>query len=159
MELAEILSVDDSRKKMKRVGRGPGSGHGKTSTRGHKGQKARAGKGARIRPGFEGGQMPLYRRLPKVGFVSRNKTEWTVVNICDLNVFESGSVVTPVELREKGLAKNVRDGIKLLGDGDIKIPLTIKVHAASKSAREKIEKVKGQLEIIKKIKHQIPRIK
>jgi large subunit ribosomal protein L15 len=88
MELSKILSVRDSRKRMKRIGRGPGSGHGKTSTRGHKGQKARAGKGARIRPGFEGGQMPLYRRLPKRGFTSKGKLRWTIVNLDQLNVFE-----------------------------------------------------------------------
>jgi large subunit ribosomal protein L15 len=148
MELSKILSVRDSRKRMKRIGRGPGSGHGKTSTRGHKGQKARAGQGARIRPGFEGGQMPLYRRLPKRGFTSKGKLRWTIVNLDQLNVFEKDSIVTPLELREKGLAKNVRDGIKLLGNGDLKIPLKIQVHAASKSAKEKVEKIKGKIELI-----------
>lgn len=148
MELPQILSVRDSRKRMKRIGRGPGSGHGKTSTKGHKGQKARAGKGARIRPGFEGGQWPLYRRLPKRGFVNEGKWKWTIINLDQLNIFEKGSIVTPQELKEKGLAKNIKDGIKLLGNGDLKIPLKIHVHAISKSAREKVEKAKGQVELI-----------
>jgi large subunit ribosomal protein L15 len=148
MELPQILSVYDSRKRMKRIGRGPGSGHGKTSTKGHKGQKARAGKGARIRPGFEGGQWPLYRRLPKQGFVSAGKWKWTIINLDQLNIFEKGSTVTPQELQEKGLAKNIKDGIKLLGNGELKVALKIQVHAISKSAREKIEKAKGQVELI-----------
>ena len=150
MQLAEILSVNDSRKKMKRVGRGPGSGHGKTSTRGHKGQKARAGKGSKIRAGFEGGQMPLYRRLPKRGFVHENKKEWTVINVEQLNVFEKNSVITPDMLQSQGITKNVKYGIKLLGNGDLKVPVTIRVHAASRSAVEKIEKAKGKLELLKR---------
>ncbi|MBI1871395.1 MAG: 50S ribosomal protein L15 [Chlamydiae bacterium] len=148
MKLAEILSVNDSRKKMKRVGRGPGSGHGKTSCRGQKGQKARSGHGARIRPGFEGGQMPLYRRLPKRGFVSADKTEWSIVNVGQLNIFGEGTVVTPQLLESKGLVKNVRDGVKVLGEGELKIPLSLQVHAVSQSAREKIEKVKGKVELL-----------
>lgn len=148
MKLSEILAVNDSRKKPKRIGRGPGSGHGKTSTRGHKGQKARAGKGAQIRPGFEGGQMPLYRRLPKRGFVNEGKKIWTVINVEQLGVFPKDTVVTPQDLEQQGLAKNIRDGIKLLGNGDLKIPLTVRVHAASRTARAKVENAKGKVEII-----------
>lgn len=149
MELSKILDIDDSRKKMKRVGRGPGSGHGKTSTRGHKGQKARSGQGARIRPGFEGGQMPLYRRVPKRGFVSHRKLQMSIINVGDLEIFEKDTVVTPVELEAKGLVKNVKDGVKLLGNGEIKVPLTVKVHAISARARDMIEKLKGKVELIK----------
>lgn len=148
MELPEILSVDDSRKSMKRIGRGPGSGHGKTSTKGHKGQKARSGHGARIRPGFEGGQMPLYRRLPKRGFVNEFKIEWTVVNVGQLGIFQEGSVVSPESLEEKGLVKNMKHGVKLLGQGDLKLPLTIRVHAISQSARQKVEKARGKVELM-----------
>ncbi|MBI1883992.1 MAG: 50S ribosomal protein L15 [Chlamydiae bacterium] len=148
MNLSSILSVDDHRKKMKRVGRGPGSGHGKTSGKGNKGQKARSGKGARIRPGFEGGQMPLYRRLPKRGFVNERKDQWTLINLDQLSAFEKGDCVSPEILKEKGFAKNIKDGIKLLGRGDLKFPLTIQVHAVSSSARAKVEKAKGKVEII-----------
>ena len=149
MELHDILSVDDSRKKMKRIGRGPGSGHGKTSTRGHKGQKARSGKGARIRPGFEGGQMPLYRRLPKRGFVHDTKTIWNIINLNQLDVFDSGSLVTIQDLLDRGLVKNIKDGVKLLGNGEVKKSLTVRVHAVSESAKAKIEKAKGKVEILR----------
>lgn len=148
MELHEILAVNDSRKKMKRIGRGPGSGHGKTSTRGHKGQKARAGKGARIRPGFEGGQMPLYRRLPKRGFIHDTKTIWNLINVNQLEVFDSGALVTIKDLVDRGLVKNIKDGVKLLGNGEIKKPLTIRVHAVSESAKSKIEMANGKVEIL-----------
>ncbi len=148
MDLAKILSVDDSSKKMKRIGRGPGSGHGKTSTKGHKGQKARSGHGARIRPGFEGGQMPLYRRLPKRGFIHDGKIVWNVINVGQLGIFEEGAIVTPESLEEKGLVKNVKDGVKILGDGELKLPLTLRVHAISESARQKVEKARGKIELI-----------
>lgn len=148
MELAKILSVDDSRKHMKRIGRGPGSGHGKTSTKGHKGQKARSGHGARIRPGFEGGQMPLYRRLPKRGFIHDGKIIWSVINVGQLGIFEEGAIVTPESLEEKGLVKNIKDGIKVLGDGELKLPLTLRIHAISQSARQKVEKAHGKIELI-----------
>lgn len=147
MELSEVLKVKDGRKKMKRIGRGPGSGHGKTSTKGHKGQKARSGTGARIRPGFEGGQMPLYRRLPKRGFVHQKK-EFSILNLEQLKDFEKNAVITPELLKEKGLIKNIKNGVKLLGQGEIKVSLTIRVHAASESARAKVEKAKGKLELI-----------
>ncbi|WP_422448616.1 50S ribosomal protein L15 [Thermoanaerobacterium sp. DL9XJH110] len=146
MRLHDLSPAEGSTKKPKRVGRGIGSGHGKTSTRGHKGQNARSGGG--VRPGFEGGQMPLYRRLPKRGFTNIFKKEYAVINVKDLNRFEENTRVTPELLIEKGLIKNVKDGIKVLGDGELKVKVDVAAHAFSKSAKEKIESAGGKAEVI-----------
>jgi large subunit ribosomal protein L15 len=128
------------------LGRGVGSGTGKTAGRGTKGQNSRSGGG--VRPGFEGGQMPIHRRLPKRGFTNIFKKKIAVVNIRDLSKFESGSVVDEIELVRMGLVKGRRDGVKLLAHGKIDIPLTVKVHAASRGAIEKIKAAGGQVEVI-----------
>ncbi len=146
MKIHDLSPAEGSRKKRKRVGRGPGSGHGKTSCRGHKGQKSRSGGGPR--PGFEGGQMPLQRRLPKRGFTNIFRKEYNIVNIKDLNRFAPNSSLDVEALQEAGIVKKVRDGIKLLGDGEISHPLSIKVHKVSKTAKEKIEAAGGQVEVI-----------
>ncbi len=146
MKLHELAPAEGSRKSKKRVGRGVGSGHGKTAGRGTKGQKSRAGGGTR--PGFEGGQMPIHRRLPKRGFTNIFKKKIVVINISDLEKFERGSVVDEVSLVKKGLVKGKRDGIKLLGNGDVAIPLTIKVNSVSAGARKKIEDAGGTVEVI-----------
>ncbi len=146
MRLHDLSSAEGSKKKSKRVGRGMSSGHGKTSTRGHKGQNARSGGG--VRPGFEGGQMPLYRRLPKRGFTNIFKKEFAVVNVEDLNIFKENTKVTPELLIEKGIIKKVKDGIKILGEGDLKVKLDVEANAFSKSAQEKIEAVGGKAEVI-----------
>ncbi|AEE90416.1 MAG: 50S ribosomal protein L15 [Tepidanaerobacter acetatoxydans] len=146
MRLHDLSPAEGSKRKSKRVGRGMSSGHGKTSTRGHKGQNARSGGG--VRPGFEGGQMPLYRRLPKRGFTSIFKKEFAVVNVEDLNIFEENTKVTPELLIEKGIIKKVKDGIKILGEGDLKVKLDVEANAFSKSAQEKIEAVGGKAEVI-----------
>jgi large subunit ribosomal protein L15 len=146
MKIHELAPVEGSRKKRKRVGRGPGSGHGKTSCRGHKGQKARSG--GRTRPGFEGGQMPLHRRLPKRGFTNIFKEEYNIINIRDLNRFAPNSSLDQETLKEVRLIKSDRDGVKLLGSGEISFPLIIKVHKVSKTAKEKIESAGGTVEII-----------
>jgi large subunit ribosomal protein L15 len=123
-----------------------GSGHGKTATRGSKGQRSRSG--ARIRPGFEGGQMPLHRRLPKRGFTNIFKKEYALINLGDLENFPVDEVITPEVLKRRGLVKGRNDGVKVLGDGELKAPLRIAAHAFSKSAREKLEKAGGAAEII-----------
>ncbi len=147
MKLNELKAPPGANKRTKRVGRGPGSGHGKTSTRGHKGQKARSG--ASIRPGFEGGQMPLQRRLPKRGFNNAVfKKEYAIINVSDLNVFENGADITPEVLQEAGMVKKVRDGIKLLGNGELEKKLNIKVHKVSKQAEEKVVARGGKVEVI-----------
>lgn len=146
MKLHELGTAEGVKSRAKRVGRGIGSGHGKTSGRGHKGQKARSGGG--VRPGFEGGQMPLYRRIPKRGFTNVFKKEYSIVNLDKLNVFEEGAVVTPEALLEAGIVKKVRDGIKILGNGDLEKSLTVKAHKFSKSAAEKIEAAGGKAEVI-----------
>ena len=133
-----------ARKPPKRVGRGPGSGHGKTSSRGHKGLKARSG--GRRGAGFEGGQMPLQRRLPKRGFTNIFKIEYQIVNVADLNAFESQTVVTPSVLQEAGKIKSLKKPVKVLGQGDISVPLTIKADKFSKTAREKITGAGGNVE-------------
>jgi large subunit ribosomal protein L15 len=145
MKLNELLPPDGSRKNRKRVGRGVGSGTGKTAGRGTKGHNSRSGGG--VRPGFEGGQMPLHRRLPKRGFTNIFKKKIAVINIRDLAKFESGSMVDEAALVRAGLVKGRRDGIKLLGQGEIKIPLTIKVNGVSKNAREKIIAAGGNIEV------------
>lgn len=148
MKLNELKAPPGVSKRTKRVGRGPGSGHGKTSTRGHKGQKARSGGG--VRPGFEGGQMPLQRRLPKRGFNNAIfKKEYAIVNVKDLNVFEDGSEITPEVLQEAGLVNKMLCGVKLLGDGELqKKKLTIKVHKVSQQAEEKVKALGGRVEVI-----------
>ncbi|MFC1820959.1 50S ribosomal protein L15 [Thermodesulfobacteriota bacterium] len=146
MRLNDLSPLKGSIKRKKRVGRGPGSGHGKTSCRGHKGQKSRSG--ASIRPGFEGGQMPLQRRLPKRGFINIFKKEYDLINIRDLNRFEPNSSLDIDALDSAGLIKGAKNGIKLLGEGEISYPLEIKVHKVSKAAREKIEAAGGKVELI-----------
>ena len=145
MKLNELSPPDGSRGTRKRVGRGVGSGKGKTAGRGTKGHNSRSGGG--VRPGFEGGQMPLHRRLPKRGFTNIFKKKIAVINIRDLERFESGSIVDEAALIRAGLVKGGRDGIKLLGQGEIKIPLTIKVNGVSKNAREKILAAGGNIEV------------
>ncbi len=136
------------RKKAKRVGRDIGSGHGKTSCKGHKGQKSRSGgtKG----PGFEGGQMPLQRRLPKRGFKSRFKVNYAIVNLKDLSRLEGLDIITPEVLVERGIVKDVKNGIKVLGEGEIHRPLMIKANAFSASAKAKIDASGGKCELITK---------
>jgi len=145
MKLTDLAPAPGSKKKKKRVGRGPGSGHGKTSCRGHKGQKARSGGG--VKPGFEGGQMPLQRRLPKRGFRNIFGKEYAIVNLGVLNNLEE-DVITPELLKEKGIIKNMKDGLKILGDGEITRPITVKAHAISAGAKEKIEKANGSVELL-----------
>ena len=128
-----------------RVGRGHGSGNGKTAGKGHKGQKARSGA---TRPGFEGGQMPLYRRLPKRGFTNRNTKDIVSINITELNRFEDGTVVTIETLVENGVIKNPKDGVKILGNGELTKKLTVKANAFSASAAEKIQALGGTTEVI-----------
>ena len=146
MKLNELSPPKGSRKTRKRLGRGVGSGKGKTAGRGTKGQNSRSGGG--VRQGFEGGQMPLHRRLPKRGFTNIFKKKIAVVNVRDLSKLESGSVVDEAALIGAGLVKGRRDGIKLLGHGQIKIPLTIKVNAVSKDAREKIIEAGGNVKVL-----------
>jgi large subunit ribosomal protein L15 len=146
MRLHDLKPAAGSTKQRKRKGRGVGSGLGKTAGRGSKGQNARAGGG--VRPGYEGGQMPLHRRLPKRGFTNIFKKEMAVINVSDLGRFASGSTVDPAALVGEGLLKGRRDGIKLLGQGDISIPLTVKINAISRVAREKIEAAGGSVEVI-----------
>lgn len=146
MKLHELKPAPGSNKAPKRVGRGIGSGHGKTAGRGHKGQNARSGGG--VRPGFEGGQMPLYRRLPKRGFNNPNRKEYAIVNLETLNRFEEGTVVTPELLKQRGVVKNLKDGLKILGRGELNVKLTVKAHKFSQSALSKIEAAGGQTEVI-----------
>jgi large subunit ribosomal protein L15 len=146
MKLHELSSATGSRHTRKRVGRGTSSGMGKTSTRGHKGQNARSGGG--VRPGFEGGQNPLYRRLPKRGFTNRFRTEYAIVNLEDLNNFAAGTEVTPEVLMETGIVKAPKDGIKILGNGEITVKLTVKANKFSQSAIEKIQAAGGITEVI-----------
>lgn len=136
-----------ARKRSKRIGFGMGSGHGKTATRGSKGQRSRSG--SRTRPGFEGGQMPLHRRLPKRGFTSVFKKHYALVNLRDLEEFAAGEKLTPQVLLERGLIKKLGDGLKVLGDGELKAPLTVSAHLFSKSALEKIKAAGGTAEVIK----------
>ena len=141
------LSPADKLAEAKRKGRGPGNGNGKTGGRGHKGQGQRSSVG--IRPGFEGGQMPLQRRLPKRGFNNANfATVYATINISNLEGFEANTVVDIEKLQEKGLVKKTFDGIKLLGNGEINVPLTVKVSACSESAKAKIEAAGGKIEVI-----------
>jgi len=146
MKINDLSPVKGSKKKKKRIGRGAGSGHGKTACRGHKGQKSRSGGGPR--PGFEGGQMPLQRRLPKRGFVNIFKKHYNIINVEDLNRFEPNSTLNMEVLKEAGLVKKIRYGIKLLGNGEISHPVVISVDRVSKTAKEKIHAAGGKVEVI-----------
>lgn len=146
MELNTIKPAVGASKNRKRIGRGTGSGHGKTATKGHKGQKARSG--GSVKPGFEGGQMPMQRRLPKRGFNPLTRKEYSLVNIGQLDVFESGSAIDAGALIEAGLIKKIGDGIKVLAKGDLTKSLTIKAHKFSTAAREKIMAAGGTVEEI-----------
>jgi large subunit ribosomal protein L15 len=146
MRLEELRPLPGSRKKRKRIGRGPGSGHGGTSTKGHKGQKARSG-GAKGK-GFEGGQMPLTRRIPKRGFTNPFRKEYAIVHLSDLERFKGREMVDVEDFRSSGLVKDLKDGIKLLSDGEIDFPIRVRVHKASEKAKEKIERAGGKVEII-----------
>ena len=147
MKLHNIHPAEGATTTKKIVGRGTGSGLGKTSGKGHKGQNARSGGG--VRPGFEGGQLPLFRRLPKRGFTNaRFKTVYAVINLSDLEKFEKDAVVTPELLHEMGLVKNQLDGIKVLGNGTLTKKLVVKAHKFSSSAKAKIEELGGKAEVI-----------
>ena len=146
MKLHELQPAEGSRKVRNRVGRGTSSGNGKTSGRGQKGQKARSGGGVRL--GFEGGQTPLFRRLPKRGFTNANRKEYAVINLDVLNRFEDGTEVTPVALVEAGIVKNEKAGIKVLGNGSLDKKLTVKAAKFSKHAQETIEAAGGSIEVI-----------
>jgi len=146
MRLNDLAPATGARKTRKRVGRGVGSGWGKTAGRGSKGQNSRAGGG--VRPGYEGGQMPIHRRLPKRGFKNIFKKIYAIINVRDLAIFESGSVVDEAALVRAGLVKGKRDGIKLLGQGEISMPLTVKIHMVSRSAQAKIESAGGTVEVL-----------
>ena len=146
MKLHELSPAAGSAKPVYRKGRGPASGNGKTAGKGHKGQNARTGGG--VRPGFEGGQIELYRRLPKRGFHNVFAKHYTIINVDALNVFEDGSVVSAETLIENGIINNVYDGIKILGNGEISKKLTVKASIFSASAKEKIEAVGGKTEVI-----------
>ena len=146
MRLEELKPNIGSKKKVKRVGRGPGSGNGKTAGKGHKGQKARSGgvKG----PGFEGGQMPLQRRIPKRGFTNIFRKEYSVVNLADLEKMAGSDPVTPEALMQKGLIKDLKNGVKVLGTGELTTKLTVRAHKFSKSALDKIQAAGGKAEVI-----------
>ena len=146
MKLHELQPVEGSRKERNRVGRGIGSGNGKTSGRGQKGQKARSGGG--VRPGFEGGQNPLFRRIPKRGFNNVNRKEFAVVNLNDLNKFEDGTVVSPALLLETKVIKKELSGVKVLANGKLVKKLTVQAHKFSSSAKEAIEAAGGVCEVL-----------
>lgn len=146
MKLHTLSPAEGSTKKRKRVGRGPGSGHGKTATRGHKGANARSGGG--VRPSFEGGQMPLVRRLPKFGFVNIFRKEYSVLNVEQLNEFENGTVVDINLLKTKGIIKNSAERVKILGNGELKKTLVVRANKFSNSAKKKIESLGGKAEVI-----------
>jgi len=147
MDLSSLRAIPGSRKAPKRKGRGPGTGNGKTAGRGHKGQNARAGGG--VRPGFEGGQMPLYRRVPKRGFNNKNFAKvYAEVKVSDLNIFEDGALVTAEVLKEKGLIKKIMDGVVILGNGELNKKLTVKAARFTKTASEKIEAAGGKVEVV-----------
>ncbi len=146
MKLHELRAAEGSTKAPKRKGRGTATGQGKTAGRGMNGQNSRSGGGVRL--GFEGGQMPLYRRLPKRGFTNIWGTEYTVINVDDLNRFEAGTVVTPELLKEAGIVKKAKDGIKVLGNGNLEKSVEVKAHKFSKTAIEEIEAAGGKAEVI-----------
>lgn len=144
MNLGSLIAPKGARKDRKRLGRGEGSGHGGTSTKGHKGQKARAG--GYHKRGFEGGQMPLSRRLPKFGFNNPFRKEYAVINVGDLESIPGSTVVDEVYLKKNGFVKKMLSGVKILGNGDIKVPLTLKVSKVSETAKKKIEAAGGKVE-------------
>lgn len=146
MKLHELKPAEGSRSSRKRVGRGIGSGTGKTAGKGHKGQNARSGGG--VRPGFEGGQNPLFRRLPKRGFTNINRKDYAIVNLDVLNRFDEGTEITPALLVESGFVSNERSGIKILGNGSLEKKLNVKAHKFSGSAKEAIEAAGGQAEVL-----------
>ena len=147
MKLHELSGAIGATKEVKRVGRGHGSGNGKTAGKGHKGQNARSGGG--VRPGFEGGQLPLYRKLPKRGFNNfRFAKKYAVVNVLSLNKFEDGAVVDSAALLDAGIINSVLDGVKVLGEGELTKKLTVKAAVFSASAKEKIEAVGGKTEVV-----------
>jgi large subunit ribosomal protein L15 len=146
MKLHELKPAEGSTKNKKRLGRGTASGQGKSAGKGQKGQNSRSGGGVRL--GFEGGQMPLYRRLPKVGFTNIWRKEYAVVNLSDLDVFENGAVITLEALKEAGLVKAMKNGVKILGTGEINKSLTVQAHKFSKTAAEKITAAGGKVEVI-----------
>ena len=146
MRLSELAPAPGAKHSKKRVGRGPGSGWGKTAARGSKGQNSRAGGG--VKPGFEGGQMPLTRRIPKRGFTNIFKQSYTIVNLRDLTAFAADSVVDEEALRRAGVVKGQPGAIKLLGQGEVTVPLTVKVQAVSAAARARIEAAGGRVEVV-----------
>ncbi|WP_026400200.1 50S ribosomal protein L15 [Acholeplasma equifetale] len=146
MILSNLKPVPGARTNRKRIGRGPGSGTGKTAGKGHKGQNARSGGG--VRPGFEGGQIPFFQRIPKRGFTNHTRKEYIVVNVGSLNDFEDGSVITPEVLLANGIISKVLSGVKILGQGELTKKLTIKAHKFSESAIKAIEKAGGTIEVI-----------
>lgn len=146
MDLSQLKPAPGSTKNKKRIGRGPGSGTGKTSGKGHKGQKARSG--GSIKPGFEGGQMPLQRRLPKRGFTSINKKDYNLINLRDLDCFDADTIVSLELYGKAGLVKKMKDGIKILADGELSKSLTVQAHKFSSAAIEKIEAAGGKAEVI-----------
>ncbi|QGQ44011.1 50S ribosomal protein L15 [Metabacillus sediminilitoris] len=146
MKLHELKPAEGSRKTRNRVGRGTGSGNGKTAGKGHKGQNARSGGG--VRPGFEGGQTPLFRRLPKRGFKNINRKDFAIVNLETLNRFEEGTEVTPELLLETGVLSNTKAGVKILGNGQLEKKLTVKANKFSATAKEAIESAGGTVEVI-----------
>ncbi|MBQ2810229.1 MAG: 50S ribosomal protein L15 [Clostridia bacterium] len=145
MKLHELSPAANSTKAAWRKGRGPGSGNGKTAGKGHKGQNARSGGG--VRPGFEGGQLPLYRKLPKRGFKNRFGKEYAIINVSTLNKFENGATVTIETLIEKGILDKALDGLKVLGNGELKKAITVVADVFSETAREKIEAAGGKAEV------------
>lgn len=146
MNLHDLTPARGARKRRKRIGRGPGSGHGKTSTKGHKGLLARSGGGKR--PGFEGGQMPLVRRLPKYGFSNPFRTEYSIINVKSFAQWTGAETITPQALVDAGLVKRKHLPIKILGNGDLNKPLVIQAHKFSKSAEAKIQAAGGRVEVI-----------
>ena len=146
MKLHELKPAEGATTAAKRLGRGTGSGLGKTSGKGHKGAKARSGGGKG--PGFEGGQIPLARRIPKRGFTNKFRTEYVAINVSRLEIFEDGMVVSPAELIEYGIIKKIEDGVKIMGNGDITKKLTVQANKFTASAKEKIEAAGGKVEVI-----------
>ena len=146
MKLNELKPAEGSTRESYRVGRGPGSGNGKTAGKGHKGQNARSGGG--VRPGFEGGQIPLYRKLPKRGFINHFAKKYAIVNVSDLNHFEDGAVVDAEALLAARIIRNVLDGVKVLGNGEITKKVTVKAAVFSATAKEKIEAAGGTAEVL-----------
>ena len=146
MKLHELKPAEGSTKSKKRLGRGTATGQGKTAGKGQKGQKSRSGGGVRV--GFEGGQMPLYRRLPKIGFTNIFRKEYAIVNLSDLERFDNGTIVNPEVLKEAGLVKAMLAGVKILGNGELTKNLTVQAHKFSKTAAEKIAAAGGKVEVI-----------